>query len=122
VDTAEVGNVTKIGAAQEGGVLASIVIESDLGLIELEIVTTANAQFVFPYECEPISIPNTLTGASRTVTVYGTINAGAVPNNDDIFIEAERRTRSRAEPPSHRTPRPGTAAAVAWDGRRSSSP
>ena len=30
-------HVTKIEAAQEGGVLASIVIESDLGLIELEV-------------------------------------------------------------------------------------
>ena len=30
-------HVTKIEAAQEGGVLASIVIESDLGLIELEL-------------------------------------------------------------------------------------
>ena len=30
-------HVTKIEAAQEGGVLASIVIESELGLIELEV-------------------------------------------------------------------------------------
>jgi hypothetical protein len=30
-------HVTKIEAAQEGGVLASIVIESDLGLIEWEV-------------------------------------------------------------------------------------
>jgi hypothetical protein len=30
-------HVTKIEAAQEGGVLASIAIESDLGLIELEV-------------------------------------------------------------------------------------
>jgi hypothetical protein len=30
-------HVTKIEAVQEGGVLASIVIESDLGLIELEV-------------------------------------------------------------------------------------
>ena len=30
-------HVTKIEALQEGGVLASIVVESDLGLIELEV-------------------------------------------------------------------------------------
>ena len=30
-------HVTKIEAVQEGGVLASIVVESDLGLIELEV-------------------------------------------------------------------------------------
>jgi hypothetical protein len=30
-------HVTKIEAVQEGGVLASIVIESDLGLVELEV-------------------------------------------------------------------------------------
>lgn len=52
-----------------------------------KIVTTANAQVIFPYECE-ISCPlNSLTGAVRTVTVFGTINAGSVPNNNDIWVE-----------------------------------
>ena len=26
-------------------------------------------------------------GSSKTVTVYGTVNAGALPNNDDIWME-----------------------------------
>ena len=54
-----------------------------------KIVTTANAQWLRPFQAEPYAIWNTVTGATVTVTVYGTINAGAVPNNDDIWIEVE---------------------------------
>jgi hypothetical protein len=52
-----------------------------------KIVTTANTQWLRPFLGEPYAIWNTTTGATVTVTVYGTINAGAVPNNDDIWIE-----------------------------------
>ena len=52
-----------------------------------KIVTTTNAQWLRPFQAEPYAIWNTVTGATVTVTVYGTINAGAVPNNDDIWIE-----------------------------------
>jgi hypothetical protein len=54
-----------------------------------KIVTTANAQWLRPFEAEPYAIWNTVTGTTVTVTVYGTINAGAVPNNDDIWLEVE---------------------------------
>lgn len=53
-----------------------------------KIVTTANAQWLRPFEAEPYAIWNVTTGVTVTVTVYGTINAGAVPNNDDLWIEA----------------------------------
>ena len=52
-----------------------------------KIVTTANAQWLRPFQAEPYAIWNATTGANVTVTVYGTINAGAVPNNDDIWME-----------------------------------
>ena len=54
-----------------------------------KIVTTANAQWLRPFKAEPYAIWNPTTGANVTVTVYGTINAGALPNNDDIWIEVE---------------------------------
>jgi hypothetical protein len=54
-----------------------------------KIVTTANTQWLRPFRAEPYAIWNTTTGSNVTVTVYGTINAGAVPNNDDIWMEVE---------------------------------
>lgn len=56
--------------------------------IAWKIVTTANSSWVLPFESLPISIWNASTG-SVTVTVYGIWGGGAVPNNDDIWIEAE---------------------------------
>jgi hypothetical protein len=54
-----------------------------------KIVTTANSQWLRPFKAEPFAIWNAVTGSNVTVTVYGTINAGALPNNDDIWIEVE---------------------------------
>ena len=54
-----------------------------------KIVTTANALWLRPFKAEPYAIWNPTTGANVTVTVYGTINAGAVPNNDDVWLEVE---------------------------------
>jgi hypothetical protein len=54
-----------------------------------KIVTTANSQWLRPFKAEPYAIWNSTTGAAVTVTVYGTINAGALPNNDDIWMEVE---------------------------------
>jgi hypothetical protein len=50
-----------------------------------KIVTTANIQWLRPYQMQPLSVWNAVTGSSRTVTVYGT--AAALPNNDDIWLE-----------------------------------
>jgi hypothetical protein len=54
-----------------------------------KIVTTANAQWLRPFKAEPYAIWNPTTGSNVTVTVCGTINAGALPNNDDIWLEVE---------------------------------
>jgi hypothetical protein len=54
-----------------------------------KIITTANARWATPFECPPIAIWNTVDGSSVTVTVEGIWGGGAVPNNDDIWIEVE---------------------------------
>lgn len=54
-----------------------------------KIVTTANATRSFPFESLPCAIWNDTVGSSVTVTIYGIWGGGAVPNNDDIWIEAE---------------------------------
>ena len=54
-----------------------------------KIVTAANSQWLRPFKAEPYAIWNAVTGANVTVTVCGTINAGALPNNDDIWLEVE---------------------------------
>jgi len=54
--------------------------------IAWKIVTTANSRWVMPFECPPRAIWNDTTG-SRTVTIYGVWGGGAVPLNDDIWIE-----------------------------------
>jgi hypothetical protein len=54
-----------------------------------KIVTTVNSQWLRPFQAEPYAVWNPTTGANVTVTVYGTINAGALPNNDDVWMEVE---------------------------------
>lgn len=54
-----------------------------------KIVTTANSQWLRPFKAEPYAIWNPTTGATVTVTVYGTVNAGALPMNDEIWLEVE---------------------------------
>lgn len=54
-----------------------------------KIVTSANVQWLRPFQAEPYAIWNATTGAIVTVTIYGTINVGAVPNNDDLWLEVE---------------------------------
>lgn len=52
-----------------------------------KIVTSANTQWLRPYKSQPLSVWNSVVGSPITVTVYGTVNAGALPNNDDIWME-----------------------------------
>ena len=54
-----------------------------------KIVTTTNSQWLRPFRAEPYAIWNAVTGANVTVTVYGTINSGTLPNNDEVFLEVE---------------------------------
>jgi hypothetical protein len=57
--------------------------------ISWKLVTTANSKWISPFESQPISIWNDTTGSAITVTIYGIWGGGAVPNTDDIWIEAE---------------------------------
>lgn len=54
-----------------------------------KIVTTANASLNIAFESFPLAIWNDTVGSSVTATVYGIWGGGSVPNNDDIWIEAE---------------------------------
>lgn len=54
-----------------------------------EIVTTANASFPFPFVSPPIAIWNDTDGSPVTVTVEGIWGGGAVPDDDEIWIEVE---------------------------------
>lgn len=57
--------------------------------VAMKIVTTANSKWQTPFISTPLAVHNTTTAANRTITVYGIWGGGAVPNNDDIWIEAE---------------------------------
>lgn len=54
-----------------------------------KLVTTANVLWQRPFKAEPYAIWNDRTAANVVVTVYGTINAGSLPNNDDIWMDVE---------------------------------
>jgi hypothetical protein len=60
--------------------------------ISWKIVTTGtiiNWNTPAVMECMPMAIWNDTTAATRTVTVFGIWGGGAVPNNDEIWIEVE---------------------------------
>lgn len=54
-----------------------------------KIVTTANSSWLFPFTGIPLAVWNDTTGSNVTITVYGIWGGGAVPNNDDIWIEVQ---------------------------------
>ncbi len=56
--------------------------------IAWRVDTTANARPHRPFECFPIAIWNNTTG-SKTLTIQGIWGGGAVPNNDEIWVEVE---------------------------------
>jgi hypothetical protein len=56
--------------------------------ISVKIVTLATTDKQKPYECLPIVIWNDRIGSPITVTLQGIWGGGAVPNNDDIWMEA----------------------------------
>jgi hypothetical protein len=57
--------------------------------IAWKIVTNAGANFFKPFVSLPIAIWNDTVGSPVTATIEGIWGGGAVPNNDDIWIEAE---------------------------------
>jgi hypothetical protein len=71
-------SITRVGGATDG-----VTPSSD------KMATTANAQWLRPFTAMPLAIWNETTGANVTVTVYGTVNAGALPFNDEIWMEVE---------------------------------
>jgi hypothetical protein len=83
VETTETGIVRTGGYVDPAGQVQS-----------RKIVTTANAQWLRPYAAQPLAAWNAATGSSKTVTVYGTVNAGALPNNDDIWLEVSGLTNA----------------------------
>lgn len=56
--------------------------------IAWKIETTANSELLFPFECMPITVWNETVG-SVTVTVHGIWGDGAVPDNNEIWMEVE---------------------------------
>lgn len=55
--------------------------------VAMKIATTSAAHIHTPFESTPINVANTITATNRTVTVYGVWGGGAVPNNDDVWLE-----------------------------------
>jgi hypothetical protein len=54
-----------------------------------KIETSTEAEIPQPFECPPITIWNSVVGVSRTVTIEGIWGGGAVPDNNDIWLEAQ---------------------------------
>jgi hypothetical protein len=57
--------------------------------IAWKIDTTAYCSYSAPFECPPIAIWNDTTGSAVTATVEGIWGGGAVPNDDDIWLDVE---------------------------------
>jgi hypothetical protein len=54
-----------------------------------KVTTTANCNYSMPFECPPIAIWNDTTGSAVTATVEGIWGGGAVPNDDDVWLDVE---------------------------------
>ena len=54
-----------------------------------KITTTARCNYLLPFVSRPIAVWNDTAGVPRTVTIEGIWGGGAVPNDDEIWIEAE---------------------------------
>lgn len=54
-----------------------------------KIITTADAEFMAPFECPPIAIWNDVTGSSVTATVEGIWGGASPPNDDEIWVEVQ---------------------------------
>jgi hypothetical protein len=57
--------------------------------IAWKIVTSAFSTYSLLFECPPIAIWNDVVGSSVTATVEGIWGGGAVPNDDDIWLDVE---------------------------------
>jgi len=57
--------------------------------IAWKIITTATCTYSMPFECPAIAIWNDVDGSAVTATVEGIWGGGAVPNDDDIWLDVE---------------------------------
>lgn len=57
--------------------------------IAWKIVTTATCEPCLPFESQPIAIWNSTTGSAVNVAVQGIWGGGAVPDDDEIWLEVE---------------------------------
>jgi hypothetical protein len=57
--------------------------------ISWKVVTTADCNYSMPFECPPIAIWNDTDGSAVTATVEGVWGGGAVPNDDDVWLDVE---------------------------------
>lgn len=71
-------SITQVGGATDGTTPQS-----------RKYVTTANSKWVLPFQGLPLRIWCPFSSGSHTIQVFGTINAGAVPNNDDFWCDLE---------------------------------
>jgi hypothetical protein len=57
--------------------------------IAWKIITTTDSNYSMPFECPPIAIWNDTAGSPVTATVEGIWGGGAVPNDDDVWLDVE---------------------------------
>jgi len=74
---------TELTAVRTGGA------EDDVTLLAWKIVTTANVQFGRPFWTFPVGRWNGAVAADVVATIYGIINAAAVPNDDELWINVD---------------------------------
>lgn len=55
--------------------------------ISWKVVTTANSERIYPFECFPITIWNETTGSAVTVTVE--CRGASIPNLDELWMDVE---------------------------------
>lgn len=55
--------------------------------IAWKVVTTANAEVPYPFECPPIAAWCNDTGSPVALTIEGTWGGGSVPNDNQIWVE-----------------------------------
>lgn len=51
----------------------------------VKFTTNANVSSVRPFESTKLGAYNSATGVTKTVTIYGIIDAAAIPTNEDVF-------------------------------------
>jgi hypothetical protein len=54
-----------------------------------KVVTGSGSAWAFPFEAPPIAVWNETVGSAITVTLFGIWGGGAVPNNDDFWIDVD---------------------------------